>query len=98
MHIFQTLGNDNKGAKLEDQQCESGAHRLKVRYHQTYSSRAGLYSFNPTDFCDATQEATTDHGLGRWMIARGSSYVSTAILLDLNLTKSQPGVLNSPFV
>lgn len=87
MYIFQTLGNYNKGAKLEDQQRESGAHKLKVRHHQTRSSRVGLYSFNCTDFRDATQEATTDHGLGRWRIARGSKYVSTAILLDLNLTK-----------
>lgn len=85
--IFQTLGNDKKGTKLEDQQCESGTHRLEVRHHQTCSSRAGLYQFNPTDFHGAIQEATGDQGLGRGMIARGRRYVSTAILLDLNLTK-----------
>lgn len=28
--IFQTLGNSNKGAKLEDQGCESVFYRLKA--------------------------------------------------------------------
>lgn len=48
---------------------------------------SGIVFIESTDFRDATQEATADHGLGRRVIACGSSYVSTAILLDLNLTK-----------
>lgn len=61
---FRHFDNDKKGAKLEDQQCESGAHRLKVRYNQTCSSQVGLYPFNPTDFRDATQEAAMGWGDG----------------------------------
>lgn len=61
---FQALGNGNKGAKLEDEGCESVSYRLKAS-DMLILSRIVLIS----DFRDATQEATAHHGLGRGMFA-----------------------------
>lgn len=69
--IFQTPGNDNKGGKLEDQQCESGAHRLKVRYHQTRLSQVGVYLFNAADSVMALKTLTMGWGDGWWPVAAG---------------------------
>lgn len=66
---------------------ENIIHKIKVVYKQTHLSQVGFYSSNHPEFSDASQEATNDHRSGWWMRAHGSRYVSTVILLDLNLTK-----------
>lgn len=82
---FHTSESHYKEAKLEGQQWKH--HKIKVVYKQTHLSQVGFYSSNHPEFSDASQEATNDHSSGWWMRAHGSRYVSTVILLDLNLTK-----------